>query len=640
MTGMAGESADDYVDVGADTEISECLDLKNPRSFFLFAGAGSGKTRSLVKALKGLTKRSGEGLRREARRVGVITYTNAACDEIKSRLDHDPLIVVSTIHSFVWDLIGAYTSDIRVWVASKLQIDIRELYEEQKKGKESQASIDRANEIRSKTARLERLGRVFRFTYSPTGQNTGYDALNHSEVIAMGAQFLSEKPLLQQILVSKFPVLLIDECQDTNKYLVDALFKVQEAHKSRFVLGLIGDTMQRIYFDGKPNIGQNIPADWAKPIKRMNHRCPPRVVSLINRLRSAADDQDQQPRSDRPDGHVRLFICPDALHERNGAERQVREWMAEVTNDMFWKSEHDVKTLILEHHMAARRMGFQQLFDPLYRVKKLKTGLLEGTLSSIRFFTDIVLPIVAASRRIDAQGELNPDHFAIMNVVKQHSALLDKEVLKSAQDQTSQLMQARDGVVQLLSLWNGGADPRLIDVIRTIFKSNLFPMSETLRLALERSTSQTTQADVPMDASSNAADDDPLAPWEQALKAPFSQLEKYASYISGNGPFDTHQGVKGREFSRVLVIIDDGESRSSMFQYEKLFGTKGETDTDIRNRQAGKDTSLDRVRRLFYVACSRAEKSLAVIVYSPDPLATEAHVIREGWFEKHEVRLI
>lgn len=29
-----------------------CLDLKNPKSFFLFAGAGSGKTRSLVQVLK------------------------------------------------------------------------------------------------------------------------------------------------------------------------------------------------------------------------------------------------------------------------------------------------------------------------------------------------------------------------------------------------------------------------------------------------------------------------------------------------------------------------------------------------------------------------------------------------------------
>ena len=41
----------------ADKEISSCLDINNPRSFFLFAGAGSGKTRSLVTALQEFKKK-------------------------------------------------------------------------------------------------------------------------------------------------------------------------------------------------------------------------------------------------------------------------------------------------------------------------------------------------------------------------------------------------------------------------------------------------------------------------------------------------------------------------------------------------------------------------------------------------------
>ena len=42
---------DNNVDDQVDHEISTCLNLERPISFFLFAGAGSGKTRSLVKAL-------------------------------------------------------------------------------------------------------------------------------------------------------------------------------------------------------------------------------------------------------------------------------------------------------------------------------------------------------------------------------------------------------------------------------------------------------------------------------------------------------------------------------------------------------------------------------------------------------------
>jgi DNA helicase II / ATP-dependent DNA helicase PcrA len=41
------------------------------------------------------------------------------------------------------------------------------------------------------------------------------------------------------------------------------------------------------------------------------------------------------------------------------------------------------------------------------------------------------------------------------------------------------------------------------------------------------------------------------------LDAPFSHVEFYRSYVSGQTSFDTHQGVKSLEFDRVMVIADD-----------------------------------------------------------------------------------
>jgi len=49
-------SLDNNRDDGVDEIISKCLDPIKPKSFFLFAGAGSGKTRSLVKALSEFKK--------------------------------------------------------------------------------------------------------------------------------------------------------------------------------------------------------------------------------------------------------------------------------------------------------------------------------------------------------------------------------------------------------------------------------------------------------------------------------------------------------------------------------------------------------------------------------------------------------
>ena len=51
----------------------------------------------------------------------------------------------------------------------------------------------------------------------------------------------------------------------------------------------------------------------------------------------------------------------------------------------------------------------------------------------------------------------------------------------------------------------------------------------------------------------------------------------------------------------------------------------------------GKETSIDRSRRLFYVACSRAEKSLAIVAYTHAPEKVKQHVIAQAWFEESEI---
>ncbi|UUZ75635.1 hypothetical protein LP414_28655 [Polaromonas sp. P1(28)-13] len=71
--------------------------------------------------------------------------------------------------------------------------------------------------------------------------------------------------------------------------------------------------------------------------------------------------------------------------------------------------------------------------------------------------------------------------------------------------------------------------------------------------------------------------------------------------------------------------------------YSKLFGAKEKSDRDIQNEQEGLETTIDRTRRLFYVTCSRAEESLAIVAYSENPAAVKAMVLKEKWFDENEV---
>ena len=86
-----------------------------------------------------------------------------------------------------------------------------------------------------------------------------------------------------------------------------------------------------------------------------------------------------------------------------------------------------------------------------------------------------------------------------------------------------------------------------------------------------------------------------------------------------------------------MVIEDDDEAHGFLFSYEKLFGAKEKTKKDIENEEEGKDTSIDRTRRLFYVTCSRAINSLAIVVYSNSPQDVYNYVISEEWFTENEI---
>ena len=635
-------TADDQFDAAADAEIVQCIDLAKPKSFFLYAGAGSGKTRSLVNAIRQVCSAQGRQLSLTGKKIGVITYTNAACDEIKQRLEFDSRVEVMTIHAFSWSLIQGYNADIRQWVAKNLEQELLELEQAQAKGRAgTKASDERARSMESKRRRLARLPSITRFVYSPTSDNRTRDSLNHSEVIAMTAEFLITKAGLRKMLISRCPVLLIDESQDTNKALMDAFLHLEEEFHDRFCLGLFGDMMQRIYADGKDRLDKAIPQRWAQPRKRMNHRCPTRVVEVINSIRHEVDGEEQVPRSDAEVGVVRMFVAQQGVANPFDTESAVRQRMVAMTGDQGWQNSESVKTLALEHLMSARRFGFVDFFEPLWGVDNLRTSLLQGTGAGLGFFIREVLPLVRALRA--------KDRFGAMTAVRQTSPLLDRTTLQGAgANQVAQLAKANAACEGLLALITEKPEVSAHEVLNFVAQQGLFAVPDSLSPFVE-SGEATTKVQVAASDSSqgeDGGDDDAadagteLGAWRKALEAPLTQVERYDIYVQRVSQFGTHQGVKGLEFPRVLVVINDEEARGFLFAYDKFFGTKAKSKADHENEAVGKETSLDRTRRLFYVTCSRAEKSLAVVYYAPDPTQARDAILQSGWFQPDEVEAL
>lgn len=614
-------------DFEADLIIADCLQSAKLRSFFLFAGAGSGKTRSLVRALENLQTHYRDELIARGQRVAVITYTNAASHVIAQRIKFDPLIHVSTIHSFAWSLIGTYHSDIRKWLRHELQSDISELEETLRKTKPgTKVRLERESSLAEKRARLTALAHIRAFTYSPTGENSTRDSLSHTEVISICTAFL-RSDTIQSIVVGRFPYFFIDESQDTNKHLMDSFFELEAANQGRFCLGLFGDMMQRIYMDGKVGLDRSVPSWWAKPEKKMNWRCPRRVVSLINEIRKPVDGRTQEPVPGKPEGFARCFILPSSIESKDDAEERIGKMMAGITGDESWAQIESRKTLILEHHMAARRLGFAEFFMPLYEVRDFRTGLLNGTLSGIPLLVNAILPLTEAIT--------SGDQFKIAHVLRGQSPLLQRKNLRVAQDQSQNLEQVR-AAVRALEECLKRPNVSGMDVLRIVSLHGLFDIPENLRATLHAdSIGMATAVDDPTITTKGA-----VAGWHSALQAPFGQLAIAADYLSDTASFDTHQGVKGREFPRVMVIIDDEEARGFTFNFDKLLEVIPKSERDYKNEAEGEETSSDKTRRLFYVTCSRAENSLALVIYSSDPAAAKDFLKRKAWLSESEIEVL
>ncbi|MBQ4059490.1 MAG: ATP-dependent helicase [Lachnospiraceae bacterium] len=607
---------DDNRDNNADIIIQSCFDLKKPKSFFLFAGAGSGKTKSLVSALDYINKTLGQELILSGRNVAVITFTNAACDEIKRRAYYNPLFEISTIHRFAWNLICSHTYDIRVWLKNETSAKIVEAETKlaNSRNKSTKTYKDTEKKLVKMKRRLECLDSVRRFTYNPDGLNIESNSLDHSEVLKIAAEFLSQKETLQKILVDKYPILLIDESQDTQKDLINVFMDIQEKYANRFSVGLFGDIMQRIYPDGKQNLQESIPSTWETPSKTMNHRSRKRIVDLCNVIRKDVDGIEQIPREDKPGGFVRIFVT--SYDDPNRKEHDILMHMSKITGDSNWENIKNVKALTLEHKMASIRLGFKNFYESLNSISSYKQGLMNGSLSAIGVLTHILLPL--------HKSDLNNNQFEKARIVKKNAIIYKNKDLNL----TNELLQElQESVNALTSCWID-KDPTCYELLRIVYEKNIFPISKDIKQIFD---SPPEEGDENFQKTSNL-----LA----ALNSPFSEVEHYWEYVNGQASFDTHQGVKGLQFERVMVIIDDNAAHTSFFSYNKLFGFEPKSETDIKNEKEGKETTLDRTRRLLYVTCSRAIDSLSIVFYTNCIESTASAISETGWFDEGEIIII
>lgn len=368
-------------DDGVVEEICGYLTEEPPRNYFLFAGAGSGKTRTLVEVLRRMTgvvehEKGGRLARRlqiYGRSIRVVTYTKNAVAVIKGRLGDNDLVDVSTIHAFCWELISGFNDDIREALVAIKQAQLEKETAEAV-GKPRGITAAKQRDLDEIKVDIEAFRLTDVFIYNPDRETHGAGALAHKHVLDATAWLLQHKSTLQTILKDRHPIILIDESQDTMKGILDALMSLTEPRSLGLTLGLLGDHRQRIYTDGHSDLPSLVPVSWATPELQMNHRSQRRIVTLINRIWEAeidgrtqpANGVEQHPRTEKAGGVVRLFIGDTSLspEEKVASERWCADQMRQASGSDAWSQGH-YQLLALEHKLVATRGAFLDAYSAM-----------------------------------------------------------------------------------------------------------------------------------------------------------------------------------------------------------------------------------------------------------------------------------
>ena len=459
--------------------------LQNGISFRVEAGAGSGKTYSLNKAIEWIQANKWTEYRRKKQTVVCITYTNAAVDVIAERLSKDSFILPSTIHSFAWNAIKQYQSFL---------IDI----------------------VTSDPDFLPDEGDFFKvtevtYTLGHRYKENGTQYLYHDDVLKLFCRLL-DNAKFRRVFADKYPLILIDEYQDSYKPIIDRFINFFIAEKKGPQFGFFGDAWQTIYQSNKA-CGLIENENLAIIKKGSNFRSAPRIVRLLNDLRP---DLPQTSAIDDFDGEVIVITCDDYTGPRRTERNlkgelpaeELKNRLSNVTEKIKSESseDDDLKVLMITHKVLATQQGYEQLLEIL------ADGLRDKEDPFLLFFMDTVEPIYKALK--DSNMQLLFDTLGIKRfpIKKKSEKVKWKELQQQLEDARTK---------------------RAIDVFELIKRTKLIPIPPKLDgwYHLYQKAPDTVYA-------SNAS-------IQSFLELDYLQFTAAIDFLFPDAMFSTEHGVKG-----------------------------------------------------------------------------------------------
>ena len=554
--------------------------LERGESFLLEAGAGAGKTYSLVKALQFLIKRDQIKLRRRHQKIACITFTNVAKDEIEARTDRSPLIHCDTIHAFCWSLINGFQKQLR----------------------------DRPPNMSHWPERIEEAGGigeyVVEYTLGYRGIKDDRVSIHHDDVLLLTI-WLMENGKFRRIIADKYPVILIDEYQDTNAGWINSIKEHFLGQPGSPQFGFFGDHWQKIYGDGCGNIEHPV---LTVIDMEANFRSVSTIVDCLNRMRPELQQFVVDPGKT---GNVKVFHTNNWHGTRQTGPHSGGDLPGEVSHAALtsvmdnltqqgWDlSQDSTKILMLTHRVLADEQGYSSL----PKIFRNNDAFAKKEHGHIAYFVETLEPACEAF------------------IAKQYGAMFtalgrNLPAIRNQADK-GEWSTAMDSLIYLRSKCTVG------DVIAHLRQARLPRLPDSVE-----------QREQELERFERAVGDEMprvLSELEALHSVPYQEIVALTRYHNGHSPFETKHGVKGAEFENVIVVVGRGWN---LYNFNQML----ELAHDVEGISPSKQAAFERNRNLFYVVCSRPKKRLAVLF--TQELSDKAMQTVHTWFGSEAIEAV
>lgn len=663
--------------------------LQNRENVCFVSGAGSGKTYALVETIRYILVNKHEELEHNNQKVICITYTNAAAEEVRKRLGENSLVVISTIHDRLWDIIRPFEIEIDECHKEKIRDEIDNINTkfrtEETLSKYEQYSevipilIEHKDEF-YKTLNLkaaaakEAITKILGEKAAPSlttnianfrtwvlahiklenlkaclkrmenGEETRhacYDArrnmdqlhkmcFSHDTLLEYSEKLIERHPRLSQIIVDSYPYFLIDEYQDTSQIvlrIIQNLLQTAQNCEHNLWLGLFGDPVQRIYEQANRDDSLLKKLDLQKVYKPFNRRSTNQIIGIANKIRNI-QEEDQQSIYDGYESEISPIFMFCKADSESTKKNLTDAFIGQIKSTFEITPENRLHVFVLTNAYIAEAIDIKEIYDFFKSAPHYK-GANFSLLNQELLSTDI--------------SKLGRVQLCLYKTIQFFYRLERTAEETMASEIISVELMNNLTVNHLHSLAEvciGCIKDTLYDTLSAIEEAVTSAKDNVVGVLLDTIFLRLWELDVHFNVNSvidfivgnlELQNDAGTKMASEFLKLEMNMFYRWYEQVgevnSGRDViYHTYHSTKGLEFDNVAIILDPDFGRTNKTLFRDFFQS-------VQNK-IGNDPRQEEARNILYVAVTRAKKNLAILYR--DDVAPFGNVIKSifGSFEE------